>query len=411
KNPNYYLAGCDGGLYESFDRAANWRHVPNLPVVQFYDVACDESGPFYHVYGGTQDNNSVGGPARTKSVHGIMNADWFVLHGGDGFHCKVDPKDPNTVYAEAQYGDLVRYDRKTGEEIGIRPYPEPGEKPLRWNWDSPLVLSPHSRTRLYFAANRVYRSEDRGDSWKAISEDLTRQIDRDKLPVMGKHWGPDAVAKHQSTSLYGNVVAMAESPKKEDLLYVGTDDGLMHVTSDAGKKWTKIEKFPGVPEKTYVSRIVASQHAAGRVYASFDNHKNADFAPHILRSDDEGQTWKSIAGDLPKNGPVLAIAEDHVDQDLLFVGTEFGLFFTPDGGKPWIRLKSGLPPIAVRDLCIQKQQNDLVIGTFGRGIYVLDDYRPLRQLTAEKLKRNAIVFEPRDALLYVPTRQYGLKGK
>lgn len=408
---NYYLAGCDGGLYESFDRAANWRHVPNLPVTQFYDVTCDESGPFYHVYGGTQDNNSLGGPARTKSVHGIMNADWFVLHGGDGFHCKVDPKDPNIVYGEAQYGDLIRFDRRTGEEVGIRPYQEAGEKPLRWNWDSPLVLSPHSRTRLYFAANRVYRSDDRGDSWKAISQDLTRQIDRDKLPVMGRLWGPDAVAKHQSTSLYGNVVALAESPKREYLLYAGTDDGLIHVTTDGGKNWRKIEKFPDVPEKTYVSRLFASQHEPGRVYAAFENHKNADFAPYLLRSDDEGKTWTSIVADLPKNGPVLAFAEDHVDPNLLFVGTEFGLFFSPDGGKHWVRLKSGLPTIPVRDLCIQKQQNDLVIGTFGRGIYVLDDYSPLRSLTPEKLKKTASLFEVRDGLLYVPTRQYGLKGK
>jgi len=230
KDTSYYLVGCDGGIYESFDRAANWRHHSNLPVTQFYDVAVDESGPFYHVYGGTQDNNTLGGPARTRSTHGITNEDWFVLHGGDGFQCKVDPRDPNIVYAEAQYGDLVRFDRRTGEEVGIRPQPAPGEPPLRWNWDSPLLLSPHSPTRLYFAANRIFRSDDRGNSWKPISPDLSRQIDRDKLRVMNRLWGPDAVAKHQSTSLYGNLVALTESPKKEDLLYAGTDDGLIHVT-------------------------------------------------------------------------------------------------------------------------------------------------------------------------------------
>lgn len=411
ENPDHYRMGCDGGIYESVDRGKNWTHLANLPVTQFYDIAVDEAGPFYHVYGGTQDNNTLGGPARTRSIHGITNADWFVVHGGDGFHCKVDPRDPNTVYAEAQYGDLIRYDRRTGEAVGIRPYPAANEPPLRWNWDSPLVLSPHSPTRLYYAANRIFRSEDRGNSWRAISGDLTRQLDRDKLPVMGKVWGPDAVAKHQSTSLYGNVVALSESPKKEDLLYAGTDDGWIHVTEDGGKIWRKLERFPGVPERTYVSRVLASQHEARRVYASFNNHKNGDFAPYLLKSEDAGATWKSLAGKLPANHPVWAIAEDPVDANLLFVGTEFGLFFTVDGGENWTRLKSGLPTIAVRDLAIQKQMSDLVVGTFGRGIYVLDDYSVLRQLTRERLQKSLTQWTPREAVQYIPTRQYGLRGK
>jgi photosystem II stability/assembly factor-like uncharacterized protein len=410
-NTDHYRLGCDGGVYESTDRAQNWRHVANLPVAQFYDVACDEAAPFYHVYGGTQDNNSLGGPARSRSVHGITNADWFVLHGGDGFHCKVDPRDPNTVYGEAQYGDIVRFDRRTGEEVGIRPYPAKGEPPLRWNWDSPLVLSPHSPTRLYFAANRIFRSEDRGNSWTPVSPDLTRQLDRDKLPVMGKLWGPDAVAKHQSTSLYGNLVALSESPTKENLLYAGTDDGLVHVTSDAGKSWRKIDRFPGVPDRTYVSRLVASRHHEKVVYATFNNHKNGDFAPYVLRSDDMGASWRSIAGNLPANGPVWVIAEDHVEPDLLFCGTEFGLFFTLDGGKSWTRLKGGLPTIAVRDIAVQRQMNDLVVGTFGRGIYILDDYSPLRRLTAERLSRQVSLFPTREAVEYIPTRRYGLRGK
>lgn len=410
-NTDHYRLGCDGGIYESLDRGKNWRHIANLPVAQFYDVACDEAAPFYHVYGGTQDNNTLGGPARTRSVHGITNADWFVVHGGDGFHCKVDPRDPNTVYAEAQYGDLIRFDRRSGESVGIRPYPEKGEPPLRWNWDSPLVLSPHLNTRLYYAANRVYRSDDRGDSWKAISPDLTRQLDRDKLPVMGKLWGPDAVAKHQSTSLYGNLVALSESPKKEDLLYAGTDDGLVHVTADGGQSWRKVEKFPGVPDRTYVSRLLASRHEPQRVYASFNNHKNGDFAPYLLRSDDAGATWISIAATLPANGSVWAIAEDHVEPDLLFAGTEFGLYFTLDGGKAWTRLKGGLPTIAVRDIAIQRKMNDLVIGTFGRGIYILDDYSPLRKLTRETLRAPASLFPAREAPQFIPTRQYELRGK
>jgi photosystem II stability/assembly factor-like uncharacterized protein len=408
---NYYLVGCDGGIYESFDRAANWHFKSNLPITQFYDVAVDESGPFYHVYGGTQDNFTLGGPARTHSAHGITNADWYVTQGGDGFHCKVDPKDPNTVYSEMQYGGLVRFDRRTGQKVGIQPQPGPGEPALRWNWDSPLIISPHSNTRLYFAANKLFRSDDRGESWKAISGDLSRELDRDKLPVMGKVWGPDAVAKSVSTSFYGNVTALAESPKEEGLIYAGTDDGLIQITEDGGSNWRKVEKFPGVPERTFVSKLLASQHDGHTVYAAFDNHKMGDFAPYLFKSADAGKTWSSIAGDLPARGSVYAIAEDHVDPDLLFVGTEFALFFTTDGGKKWQRLKSGLPTIQVKDLAIQRKMNDLVVGTFGRGIYILDDYSPLRSLKGGSLEKPATLFPVRDALLYVQSRQYGGRGK
>jgi photosystem II stability/assembly factor-like uncharacterized protein len=411
KNTNYYLVGCDGGIYESFDRAANWRFHGNLPITQFYDITVDDAGPFYHVYGGTQDNFTLGGPARTRSVHGITNADWFVTQGGDGFHCRVDPKDPNTVYCELQYGVLTRFDRRTGQNTGIQPQVGAGEPPLRWNWDSPLLLSPHVNTRLYFAANKVFRSDDRGDTWKAVSGDLTRQLDRDKLPVMGKIWGPDAVARHVSTSFYGNVTALAESPGKEGLLYAGTDDGLIQVSDNGGNEWRKIESFPGVPDRTYVSRVLASRHDAQTVYAAFENHQNGDFAPYLLKSTDAGKSWTSIKGDLPARGSVLAIAEDHMDPNLLFAGTEFGLYFSPDAGKKWIRLKGGLPTIAVKDLAVQRQQNDLAVGTFGRGIYILDDYTPLRGLRPESLERESVVFPVRTAQLYIETRQYGLRGK
>jgi photosystem II stability/assembly factor-like uncharacterized protein len=409
KNPSYYLCGCDGGIYESFDRGANWHFKPNLPVTQFYDVTCDQSGPFYHVYGGTQDNFTLGGPARTRSANGIANADWFVVQGGDGFHCKVDPTDPTIVYAEFQYGGLCRFDRKTGTRVQIQPQPGAGEPPLRWNWDSPLIISPHDHKRLYFAANRLFRSDDRGDSWKAVSPDLTRQLDRDKLPVMGKLWGPDAVFKHGSTSLYGNIVALAESPKVAGLLYAGTDDGLIQVSEDGGTTWRKVDTVPGVPDRTYVAKIVASQHAGPVVYAAFNNHQNADFLPYLLRSPDSGRTWTSIVGDLPTRGSVYCLAEDHVDPNLLFCGTEFGLFVTFDGGKKWHRIRNGLPTILVKDLAIQKGMNDLVIGTFGRGIYVIDDYSPLRLVKAGATE--AVLYPPRDAVLYVPSAPLGGAGK
>jgi photosystem II stability/assembly factor-like uncharacterized protein len=411
KNTDYYLVGCDGGVYESFDRGQNWHYKSNLPITQFYDVTVDNSTPFYFVCGGTQDNYSMCGPSRTRSASGITNADWFVTNGGDGFHTRVDPEDPNTIYATLQYGSLVRFDKRTGERIGIQPKPGKGEPPLRWNWDSPMIISPHLHTRLYFAANKLFRSDDRGDSWRAVSPDLTRQLDRNKLPVMGKVWGPDAVAKHQSTSFYGNIVALSESPKREGLIYVGTDDGLIQITEDGGRNWRTVETFPGVPERTYVSRIFASQHDVNTVYALFNNHKSSDFTPYILKSADAGRSWSSISGNLPKNGPLWAIAEDHVDSSLLFIGAEFGLFFTIDGGAKWIQLKGGMPTIAVRDLAIQKRENDLVAGTFGRGIYILDDYTPLRSMKAETLAQESHLFPVNEAMIYIESQPLGGRGK
>ena len=411
KNNNRYLVGCDGGVYETFDKGENWIFKANLPIPQFYDVAVDYAEPFYNIYGGTQDNFSFGCPSRTKNAVGITNSDCFVTHGGDGFYTRADPKDPNTIYATMQNGGLVRFDRRTGERVAIQPQPAKDDPPMRWNWDAPLMISPHSNSRIYIGAQRLYRSDDRGDSWRAVSPDLTRQLDRNKLPVMGKVWSVDAVAKNVSTALYGNISAIAESPKQEGLIYAGTDDGLVQVTEDGGKTWRKIDKIPGIPENSYVQRIVASQNDVGTAYVVFENHQNGDFKPYILRTTDRGKGWTSISGNLPENGAVYALAEDHVNPKLLFAGTEFGLYFTTIGGEKWTKLTGGMPTIQVRDLAIQKRENDLVVATFGRGFYVLDDYTPLRSASPDTLKQESALFPVRNALSYLPAQPLGQNGK
>ncbi len=410
-DPDYLLNGSDGGVYESRDRGKTWRFFENLPVTQFYKLALDNDLPFYNVHGGAQDNGSQLGPSQTLNAHGIGNADWTITYGADGYNCAIDPTDPNILYVEWQEGNLLRYDRKSRETVYVSPRPGPGESPLRFNWDSPVMVSPHSHTRIYYASQYLWRSNDRGDSWTQVSPDLTRNIFRLGQPIMGRTWSADALWHHSAMSMFSTITTVSESPLVEGLIYVGTDDGLIQVTEDGGKNWRRIDALQGVPENFFVNDVKASRLEKDVVFAAVDSHKTGDYKPYLLRSGDRGRTWTSIVGDLPSRGWVWSLAQDHVKKDLLFAGTEYGIYTTIDGGKRWLKLGGGVPTISFRDIKIQERESDLVGASFGRSFYVLDDYSPLRLIDDQTLEKDAQLFPVKKALMYLPQQPIGSAGK
>lgn len=403
-DPDYLLVGTDGGVYESFDLGAHWRYMENLPITQFYKVAVDDAEPFYNVYGGTQDNSTQGGPSRTDNVHGIQNSDWKIVLNWDGHQPATEPGNPNIMYAERQEGNLSRVDLITGEVIDIQPQPGADEGHERFNWDAPILVSPHSPQRIYFASQRVWRSDNRGDEWRAISSDLTKNQNRIELPIMGRKQSWDNAWDFLAMSNYNTITSLAESPQQEGLIYAGTDDGLIQVTEDGGNNWRRINvgNIPGVPATAFVNDIKADLFDANTVYVALDNHKYGDFSPYLVKSTDKGRTWRSIKGNIPNRTLVWRVVQDHQKAGLLFAATEFGIYFTIDGGSRWVKLKGGVPTISFRDLAIQRRENDLVGASFGRGFYVLDDYSVLREVTEQQLQQEAALFSTRKAWWYIP---------
>jgi len=405
-NTKHLLSGNDGGVYETWDLGQHWLFKSTLPIAEVYKVNTDNALPFYNVYIGTQDNNSLGGPSRTINSSGITNGDWKFTLGGDGFETQADWKDDNILYVQSQNGGLVRYDKKNGEALFIQPQ-EFIDSAYRFDWDAPLLISQHDNKRIYFAANKVFRSNNRGNSWDVISGDLTRGVPKKMQKLMDRYWSIDEMAGKVSTA---NITTIAESPIDENILFAGTGDGVIQYTTNGGKTWSAAATLPGITEFTRIHHIIASRFDKHVAYAACQALNNGDYKPYLLKTTDGGKTWSSLNANLPEKGCTYTLAEDHVKADLLFAGTQFGLYFTVDGGKEWIKFSNGLPTTTFMDIEIQRRENDLVASTFGRGVYILDDYSPLRSLTKETIQKPAVIFPPKDALMYVEAAPFGFRG-
>ncbi len=411
-NSDHLILGGDGGVSVSWDRSNNWRQLTNLPISQFYEIGADMRDP-YHVCGGLQDNGSWCAPSDTRSNQGIRTRDWYNVGSGDGFYAVMHQANPRIMFAESQGGNITRVDLTTGERTRMRPVNRQGDEEdedvdsgLRWNWDTPVVLSAHDANTVYIGANMLFKSTDLGMTWQAISSDLTRAIDRRTLSIMGVRGSEPMMSANDGTSSYGNLTTISESPLNRDLIYTGSDDGTVSVTRDGGATWANLTgNVPGLPDRTYVSRIVASRFDEGTVYATFDGHRNDDFKPYVYVSNDYGRRWRPIVSGLP-DWSVNIIGQHIRNPDLLFVGNEIGLYVSVDRGQHWTRMPN-LPTVPVDDILIHPRENDLIIGTHGRGIWIASDITPLEHLTPTVLASRVHLFPVRTATSYNPYTPQG----
>lgn len=403
-NSDHVLIGHDGGVAVSFDQSKTWVQHNNLPLGLFYHVSVDNGLPF-RVCGGLQDNYNWCGPSKTRQQRGIMNYDWYQVQGGDGFVVLVDPNDPRYVYSESQDGNISRKNAETGESRGIRPTfantdppPADGALPFRFNWDTPLIFSPNETGTILAAANKVFRSTDRGDSWAVISPDLTTNADRSEIAVMGKRGNDITIARNDGIASWPTIVSLAESAKQPGVYYTGTDDGVVQMSKDFGKTWTNITKnIPGFPEGAWVSEVVPSRFDVGTVYVSVDAHRINDFKTYMWVSNDFGATFRSINANLSTE-VVKTMLEDTKNQDVIYIGTETGLFVSLDRAKSWRRIKANLPTVRVDEMVIHPRDNALVVGTHGRSVWILDHLEPIQEFAAAQAATNATLFSIGPAL-------------
>ncbi|MFQ5824130.1 MAG: glycosyl hydrolase [bacterium] len=402
-NPFHLLLGTDGGIYVSYDKGNTWRFLNNLPVSQFYHVSYDMEQP-YNVYGGLQDNGTWVGPS--ESPNGIENMDWQNVGGGDGFYAFPDPTDKDIVYCEYQGGNILRYHKSTGETKEIKPYPKEGEPKYRFNWNTPITISPNNTDVFYIGAQFLFRSSDKGESWERISEDLTtNDPEKQRQEESGGLTIDNSTAENHCT-----IYTISESPLDEKVIWVGTDDGNIQVTLDGGKSWSNVvSNIPELPSNTWCSGVEASHYDRSTAYAVFDGHRTGDMNVYVYKTTDLGKSWKSIATDAIK-GYAFVIREDLVNPNLLFVGTEFGLFVSVDGGEQWAQFTGKLPNVAVRDIAIHPRESDVILATHGRGIYIIDDITPLRQIMGEVLASDVHIFDLRPIPIKIPTGKQQFPG-
>ena len=399
-NSDHMLMGNDGGINVTYDRGKTWDYANTVPIGQFYEVGVDNGMP-YKICGGLQDNNAWCGPSMSFNPRGITNDDWYVIGGGDGFYAQPDPNDTNIVYTESQDGGLIRRNTSTGENKSIRPNEDEGEKPYRFQWNSPILISAYDPNTIYYGGNFLFKSTNRGDSWTKVSGELTTNLDRNTLPVMGKVPDKNTRSRHDGVQNFPAITTISESPVNKNVLWAGTDDGNLQVTRD-GQTWKNVaDKVPGLAKGTYVSRVVASRESEGAAFATFDGHRMGDFKIYVYKTTDFGETWKSIASNLPQNSGIVHVIREHPrNTNLLFVGTEFGLFASMDRGGNWSQIRLNLPTVPVDDILIHPRDNDLILGTHGRSIWVMDDITPLMQMNQSVLDSTLFLFDPRPAVMY-----------